>query len=386
MKPLIYYVTNIAPLYRKKLWATLLESEHFEIINFFGENTSSGIKAIDLDEGVFAQNSSRLRPIKNIWIKGKYLIWQRGVLRRLLFDKMDLVILLGEFLILSNWFAAIICRIRGIKVVFQGHGIYGNEGSLKLFFRKTFYQLANAHLLYERRAKQIMITEGFKSENLHVFFNSLDYDVHKSLRASHNQIEKKQLFSFFDNPEAYTFIFVGRLTKIKKLDMVIRAVADITSSSFKVNLLVIGDGVEKNALEKLASEVLSPNSYHFYGACYDENMVGNFLAASDICVSPGNVGLTAVHSLSSGTPVCTHDNFENQMPEVEALEADKTGVFFKENDLEDMIRSLKEWFLENDMDRQEVRNSCFEVIDTYYNPYYQERVMKNLVENGNAMV
>ena len=169
MKPKIFQFTNIAPLYRKKLWQTLLESNAFEFYNFFGSNKAMGIKTIDFNEDIFKSHQTKIKPLKNYWINGKYLIWQRGILRKVLFSKMDMVITLGEFLILSNWLAAVICRLRGIKIVFIGHGLYGDEKGLKLFLRKSFYRLANVNLLYERRAKKIMISNGFKEKNLHVF-------------------------------------------------------------------------------------------------------------------------------------------------------------------------------------------------------------------------
>lgn len=386
MKPIIYHFTNIAPLYRKKLWETLLQSNAFDFINFFGNNNSAGIKTIDFDQKIFKEQSSKLRPLKNRWVKGKYLIWQSGILGRVLFDKVDMVIILGEFIVISNWLVALICRTRGIKLVFRGHGMYGNEGPLKLFFRKTYYRLANAHLLYERRSKKIMIGQGFKEENLHVYFNSLDYDTHKALRIINQNLDKRSVFSFFSEPKLLTFIFVGRLTKVKKIDMLIKAISRLKERGHKVNLLLIGDGTEKEILETLASTTLTERSYHFFGACYDENELGKYLATSDLCVSPGNVGLTAIHSLSSGTPVCTHSSFENQMPEVEALEEGKSGVFFKENNLDDMVDQLDQWISSGTKNKEEIRNACFQVIDDYYNPYYQEKVIANLVNNGKAMI
>jgi len=257
--------------------------------------------------------------------------------------------------IISNWLAALICRIRGTRVVFRGHGMYGNEGTLKLFFRKTFYRLASAHLLYERRSKKIMVSHGFDANKLHVYFNSLDYDVHKNLRDTFKNKEKKEVFSFFANPDLPTFIFVGRLTKIKKIDMVINAVEALKKRGQNINLILIGDGTEKNGLEQLATKKLEEGTYHFYGACYDENELSKFIATADLCVSPGNVGLTAVHSLSSGTPVCTHSNFHNQMPEVEVLEEGTTGVFFKENDLDDMVTQLHKWLEVKTSDKEKIK-------------------------------
>ena len=263
---------------------------------------------------------------------------------------------------------------------------YGNEKGLKLFLRKTFYKLANANVLYERRAKKIMVSKGFKPERLHVMFNSLDYDTHKELRKTYQSLQKEEVFHFFTDSKSPIFIFVGRLTKIKKINMIIEAMSRLNELGLKNNLLIIGDGIEKSNLENLAAKLLTKGSYYFYGALYDESLIGKYLSVADLCISPGNVGLTAIHSLSFGTPVCTHNNFENQMPEVEALEDGKTGVFFEENNLEDLVDKLKAWSISREKNKEELRKTCFKIIDDYYNPYYQESVIENIINNGQAMV
>ena len=67
----------------------------------------------------------------------------------------------------------------------------------------------------------------------------------------------------------------------------------------------------------------------FYGATYDEKELSKLIYMSDLTVSPGNIGLTAIHSLSYGTPVCSHSNFNNQMPESEAIINFENGFFFR---------------------------------------------------------
>lgn len=54
-----------------------------------------------------------------------------------------------------------------------------------------------------------------------------------------------------------------------------------------------------------------------------------FIYNADLCVSPGNVGLTAMHSLVFGCPVITHNCFEWQMPEFEAIQPGITGDFLR---------------------------------------------------------
>ena len=59
--------------------------------------------------------------------------------------------------IISTWIASFILRLRGVKVLFWGHGIYGNESLPKLLLRKIFLSLATHNLVYEERAKKLMI-------------------------------------------------------------------------------------------------------------------------------------------------------------------------------------------------------------------------------------
>lgn len=377
--PRVLHITSIAPLYRKSQWEKLITSENLDFHFIFGKNTSLGIKTIDTNLQPFSLHHNQIHIIKDIWIRKKYLIWQSGVLQMCLTTSAKVVILLGEFNILSNWLATLILRARGIKAVYRGHGMYGNEKGLKLFLRKSYYRLANAHLLSGSRGKEIMIEQGFDRDKLHIVYNSLDYDTHKVARYRIPSYQKKEVFTFFSNPEAPVLIFIGRLTKVKKIGLLLEAKSILDKSKIETNLLIVGDGPMRRELEDFAAISLKKGSFHFYGACYDEKSIEAFFASSDICVSPGNVGLTAIHSLSYGTPVITHGNFEHQMPEAEAITPGKTGLFFYRDDEQDLAEKIRLWLGEHEKDRNKIRENCYQIIDQYYNPYYQVRVIENLV-------
>lgn len=376
----IYLFTNIPSLYRKLLWKNLLANIHIDFHFFYGKNTCSGIQEIDFKTEEFAPFKGNLHFIKNIWIKSKVLIWQKGVIRQCVTDKADIVIFLGDMYCLSTWIAATICRLRKIEVVFWGHGIYGNEGKLKLIIRKAFYRLANKHLLYERRAKQLMINEGFKPDNLYVVFNSLDYDTQIKLRKQFHSLTKNMVFPFFANNSLPVLVFIGRLTVAKKLSLLIKAVNNINQNRTKVNLLFIGNGDESNNLENLGKKGITEKWLYFKGACYNEEEIGRYLYLSDLCVSPGNIGLTAIHSLSFGTPIATHNNSKNQGPESETIIDGYNGFYFKENDVKDLTTKIVNW-ISTTRDIETVRQHCYEIIDKYYNPNYQLSVFNRLIEN-----
>jgi len=378
-------ITNVAPHYRKSIWRKLLGLKNFDYHLVFGKNPHDGITTIDFDSSLFSGTEDNTHRIKNFYLKKKYLIWQHGALSKSIDSKVKVVILLGEFQLISNWLITIICRILKKKVYHKGHGFYGNETGLKLFLRKNFYKLASGQIVYERRSKNIMIQHGIDADKVHLIFNSLDYDLHKSFRPKINQLNKSLIFSFFKEPLIPTLLFIGRLTKVKKIKMLIEAGSELHKKKFKVNILIVGDGARADFLKNMAAKELPQGYFHFYGASYSEEDNAKLISMSDMCVSPGNVGLTAIHCLSYGTPVCTHNNHINQMPEVEAIEKGHNGIFFKENDLQDLISQLVLWF-ESKNNREEIRKNCFEVIDNYYNPYYQVEVVENILSGGKPKI
>ena len=114
----------------------------------------------------------------------------------------------------------------------------------------------------------------------------------------------------------------------------------------------------------------------FYGACYDEAELSKMIYNADLCVSPGNVGLTAMHSMVFGTPVVTHNDFAHQMPEFEAIRVGETGCFFEEGNVDSLALNISIWFETHENQREEVRKACYKEIDTQWTPRFQIDVLK----------
>lgn len=88
------------------------------------------------------------------------------------------------------------------------------------------------------------------------------------------------------------------------------------------------------------------------------------------------MGLTAIHSLSYGTPVITHSNYERQIPEFEIIKLGKNGLFFEENDVNSMSDTIKKWLETHPVKNEKLIEECYKIIDEKYNPYYQISVLK----------
>ena len=370
------FFTNLAPHYRAPLWTALIHIPDWKVHFYYGD-PMNGVQTIDFESEEFATKRDQIHKVKNYWWKGDKLVWQKGVIRECWNGKFEFAIFPGEMSRLTIWIAAILCRLRGVKVVFWEHGFYGDEKGVKLMLRKAFFSLGHKHLLYERRAKKLMTQHGFNPDDMYVVFNSLDYNAQKVMRDRLQNLKKSEVFPFFSDPHLPVVIFIGRLTDVKKLDILLEAMIQMNHTKKKANLLFVGDGSNINKLKEMGREGLEEGWLHFTGASFDEEENGRYLSMSDLCVSPGNVGLTAIHSLSFGTPVCTHDNMCKQMPEAEAIQDGYNGFFFKENDTKDLKTKIEDWL--NKMDRQQIRKNAYEIIDKYYNPPYQLTVFNRLV-------
>lgn len=121
------------------------------------------------------------------------------------------------------------------------------------------------------------------------------------------------------------------------------------------------------------------HSFWFYGASYDEKSTGKLLYNADICVSPGSIGLTAIHSLVYGTPVITHSHFSSQGPEFEVIEQGKTGSFFEKDNVDELAECIINWLLNNKGKRREVRMDCYRKIDQSYTPMKELEILNSVI-------
>jgi len=358
----VYLVNKNFPIYRKSIWDRLLDNDNNEFTFCFSNESFKDVRSHEVSKYNY---KNRFHKIKNLKIFN-WIYWQTGILSILL-KRVDTVIFLGEMSILSTWITTILLRIKNVRVIFWGHGIYGKDWGLKRYLRISFLKLANHNLVYEKFAKELMIKNGFKEFEVSIIYNSINYYEQLSLFKGLLKTEDQKIFQ----NEAPTLLFIGRLTKVKKIDQLIKA-AIILNKRSKYNLLIIGDGEMRDELKTQAKELIHSKNCIFYGECYNEKELSKLIYNADLTVSPGNIGLTAIHSLSFGTPVCSHSNYDNQMPEVESIINGVNGFLFLENDIESMVNGISKWFERTKpIDKAIIRD----IIDKKYNPEYQEEVI-----------
>ena len=358
---------NIASHYRSAIFQ-LIDTE-------LGCDFCFGDKVDDIKKMDYSLLSHKVTELHNVFFPHGY--WQRGMLRMLSAD-YDTYIINGEPRCVSSWLFLLFRKLfyRHKKVYFWAHGMLGKENGLKRAIARFRYGLIDGVFIYNERSCRIMSDNGIPPTKLHPIYNSLDYDAQLPLRNSMKTSDLYKEHFGNDNP---VLVFIGRLTAVKKLNLAIEAVACMKQQSQLVNLTFVGDGTERSRLENLVNQLGIKEQVWFYGACYDERTNAELIYNADLCVSPGNIGLTAIHVLMFGCPAITNDDFNHQMPEFEAIHDGATGAFFKKDDSASLAESISKWISLHKDDRENVRKACYDEIDSKWNPHHQIKIFKEVL-------
>ena len=364
----IAFFNPIFAHYRSALLRELRSSDQFEYF-FFGDTRDryGNIPACDLS----ADPHFRVVPYLRFF---RVLVWQKGIVRPTLLGDFDGYILEGDAYYLSSWLGAILARLRRRRVLFWSHGWTRSDRGVKHLVRWLFYRLADGLLLYGDRAKSIGIQYGFSPERLYVMYNSLDFDEQRKCAASLNPGEvaalRRELFGPVPVP---VVIATARLTGKKRFDLLIRALGTINRGGRRVDLLIVGDGPERAALESLSA--FESVNVVFAGSCYDEPSLARYFACACVTAMPGEVGLTCMHSLGYGVPVITHSDPSRQMPEFEAIVPGVTGDLFEPDNVLDLAGKLDRWTQTPEVP-ESVREACSSRIESRYHARFQAQAIE----------
>lgn len=363
-------VYHMWPHYRKAVMEELDRSERMEYLFVGSGEQFHGIVHVD------PTAVKRFRRISFTVVK--QILWQPGAIKIAATERLDALIFLGNPNFLSTWVAAWIARHRGISVLFWEHGWRRRESTIKSKLRLLFFRLADRVLVYAPRAKKLGAASGYPEDRIDVVYNSLDYPASDRLYnlISQGVLNDVDPDSFFSEKGLPIIICTARLIEACRFDLLFEAVDILRGQGKRCNVMLVGDGPMAQPLKYLAAERSLP--IHFFGACYDERVLSQLLYRSTVTVSPGKVGLTAMHSLMYGTPVITHDNDDDQMPEVEAIREGITGGRFRQNDPKSLAGVISTW-LDPQVGRALVRSRCREEIAARWTPTVQAEIIERAI-------
>ena len=338
----------------------------FDIDWYFGDDRQD-IKCYD----TAVHSRCHILPVKKFVGSLYYAKGELGLLFR---KDYQTFLMLNSTHNVSVWAFALCKRLffRKKRVYYWCHGWYGKESGMEKRIKKFLLRTADGIFTYGEYARDLMIREGFNGSKIWPIHNSLDYERQIALRQSGLECAVYQ--EHFGNTQP-VILFIGRQTPVKRLDLLVKAMSILRQQGHSYNLVLVGDGSERESLELLVREEHLEKYVWFYGACYDEATNARLIYNADLCVAPGNIGLTAMHTMVFGTPAITHNSFEWQMPEFQAIKDGLTGTFFERDNVQSLADAIQRWTATH-TDREAVRQACYLEIDSFWTPQYQIEVLK----------
>ena len=366
MSAKILFVYHYVALYREPVFCELVASDDMEVWVASDVVSNNDIRLVSKESPIY--HSNRFLPLFNAWFKNRVL-WQDGLIRALFSKKWDAVVFLGDPNFLTTWIGLLLLRFTKCKPYLWTHGFVMRGGVLQRRLKMLMYGLSDGVFLYGNNSRKELEALGVSPSKLHVIYNSLDYSAQKSFRAywdARDVIECRS--KFFSEPVDFLLIFVGRLTFHKKLVMCLDAMAKLAMDDVKVNLLFVGDGEAREELEGVVGRLGLSGRVCFYGSCHEERELARLFHCSDVCVAPGEIGLTTMHALAYGVPCITHSNDMKQMPEFEAVISGRTGELFEDGNVEDLARAI---LTVKHRTKNFYFKDCIDVIEKFYTPEQQ---------------
>ena len=181
------------------------------------------------------------------------------------------------------WIACILSRLTGIKWLMTAHALYSlNPGLIPL----------------KHSDGVICVSEAVRA-------HLIKYLPSKNVTVIYNGINSPKIFN--NSHERTKFLFVGRLTGIKGLDIAIKALAGL--ENYKWTLDIIGDGSKREELESLVKSLNLNQRIIFHGAKSKSDVI-LFMAKSSCLLFPSfseGMGLSVLEAASMKLPVIASD-------------------------------------------------------------------------------
>lgn len=174
---------------------------------------------------------------------------------------------------------------RNRPVIGWGLGTGSTGGSIQRQFLKMF----DAMLTYSSAGKTSYINAGFPPERIFIACNAAAPRPNRPMPV--------RLPDRYDGKPIV--LYVGRLQKRKRLDLLIRSCAQ-QPEQLRPRLWIIGDGPVRSELEAAASQYYSDTE--FFGSLYGEELTAHFDRADLFCL-PGTGGLALQQAMASALPL-----------------------------------------------------------------------------------
>lgn len=178
------------------------------------------------------------------------------------------------------------------NLIWWGQWLTGNIIADK--FRIYFSKGKRNSILYTESAKKEFINKGVSEKKLFVANNTIDVEIR---------------YKCFNELNKSNILFIGSLNKRKQLDVLLMAFKEIIHDIPKsINLIIVGNGEEKDKLNTLIGELELNDRVFMKGKITSNKLLLDFYKKAIVNVSFGQAGLSVLQSFGYGVPFITKVN------------------------------------------------------------------------------
>lgn len=270
-----------------------------------GGFTEKDLKIKGFEVRVFGNNPS-ITNISNIW----------SLYRWFLRVKPDIVhTAVGE----ANFHGILAAKLAGVKIAVSEEVGIPSHSNIAVFVFRLIYRLADKVICVSNSVNDYLVSVGeIKSGYGQVIYNPV------SLPSDFNRVKQPN----------FTIVCVGRLEKVKNQRLLISSLVKIENQA--VQLILVGDGCEKNNLKELINKLGIQDRVQITG--FASNPF-EWLEKADLFVLPSlseGFGIAAVEAMQLGIP-CLCSNVGG-IPEF--IKEGQTGWLFNPESEDEFVAKL----------------------------------------------
>lgn len=230
-----------------------------------------------------------------------------------------------------------LARLRALvdRVVVSYHAVGTDaRGPVVRPYLRPILRRMDAHIaVAEVQKRQLVEREGLPEENVRVIYNGVDTRAFRPPGAG----ERAAVRRTFGLSEADVVLMsVGSLKPVKGIDLLLRSVAPVMRTHAQAELVVVGDGPDRGALQLLARELDIADRVQFVGLRADVDAL--LRAADALVLSSRSEALPTVllEAMATGLPIVATN--VGGVPEI--VNAERSGLLVAPEDAAALASAL----------------------------------------------
>ena len=235
----------------------------------------------------------------------------------------------------------------------------------KFVLKYSYFVIVNSRAMYDTALE----LGADKQKTSVIYASGIDIEKFNS-----NIKDTDILRSYNISDSEFVILFVGQLIERKRIKDLINALGIIKNNFNKISLCIIGDGEERDNLEKIAIKLNLKNKVIFIGSVQNEKLP-YYYTACDLFVLPSRqegMGVVLLEAMACGKPVIGSD--------VDGIKSiiqnGFNGMLFKSMDVEDLAENIK-FLYNNEKERVRLAKNARKVVENKYSNTIQiKKILK----------